>query len=89
MGKQHKHLRAQKVYAEDEYDDTYDEYTWYEEDWLDLPDKFIRAGGCEEGTCRQCDWQRQHDAATGWDDPNFIEAWDYTQDYWEEYVKKL
>lgn len=33
----------------------------------------------EVGTCMKCDWRRQHDKATGWDDPNFIEAWDYKE----------
>ena len=41
---------------------------------------------CPEGICISCDWDTQHDAATGWDDPNFIEAWDY-EEYWSKYVK--
>lgn len=40
-----------------------------------------------EGECMHCDWRRQADAATGWDDPNFIEAWDY-KEYWEKNIKK-
>ena len=32
----HKHKRAERIYTEEEYLDTYDEYTWYETEWLGL-----------------------------------------------------
>ncbi len=30
-----------------------------------------------EGECISCDWHRQMKASSGWDDPNFIESWDF------------
>ena len=116
----YKHLRAQKVFLEEEYYDT-DPSNWYDEwfhdpyeldycnyvmemcnhEWEDYVDESGRVleeyehpkehnckGVCHTGTCISCDWQIQHDAATGWDDTNFIEWWDYTRDYWGRFVKK-
>lgn len=36
----------------------------------------------EEGVCVYCDWERMVSKVKGWDDPNFIEWWDY-KEYWE------
>jgi hypothetical protein len=33
----------------------------------------------EDGVCMLCDWNRMAAKSTGWDDPNFIEWWDYKE----------
>lgn len=77
----YRNIRSQKVFLKEEYFDTYHPYTSCDIDWLNLPDVFICKGDCDEGVCMSCDWDKQRDASTGRDDPNFIEAWEY-EDHW-------
>lgn len=39
-----------------------------------------------EGLCIHCDWYRSMEGKR-WDDPDFIEAWDY-DNYWLKFVRK-
>lgn len=53
-------------------------------DW-DCPWNGTDVVSCIEGSCISCDWQRQHDASSGWDDPNFCESWEYDEVWLRRY----
>ena len=66
-----KHLRAERVYTEDEYFDEGGYYLYGSE--VPLCD-----GYCTEGVCMSCDWNMEmYDL--DWCDDCFIEYWDYAE----------